>query len=171
MDQAIASEADPLIPLSSNAEVNKYLIKINGKLKQLKTIELTKNDHNILEKRLSSVWGEPEEADPHADDPAKLKTWRHTRARQVYTEIQDANDHVFLAVILVIPPSESVKTNFQNVVSYLVGLGNYEPYRLNLSSAEKKFFESTSAEQGFTGSRHYLRFVGAVFPQGLFCHF
>jgi len=171
MDQAIDSEADPLIPLSSDAEVNKYLVKINDKLKQLKTIGLTKNDHKILEKRLNFVWGELKETDPHASDPDKLKAWRHTRAREIYTNIQDANDHMFLALILVISPSESVKTSFQNVVNYLVHPSNNKPYQLNLSSADKMFFESTSVKQDFTGSRHFLRFIEAVFPQGLFSHF
>lgn len=54
-------------------EVNKYLVKINDKLKQLKTIGLTKNDHKILKKRFNFVWGELKETDPHASDPDKLK--------------------------------------------------------------------------------------------------
>jgi hypothetical protein len=74
IDQATASRADLLIPLSSNTEVSKYLVKINDKLKQLKTIGLTRGDHNNLENRLSFVWGKPE-ANPHTDNQAKLKIW------------------------------------------------------------------------------------------------
>jgi hypothetical protein len=44
-----------MIPLSPDKEVNKSLIKINEKLKQLKTIGLTRGDREILESRLSFV--------------------------------------------------------------------------------------------------------------------
>ena len=45
------------------------------------------------------------------------------------------------------------KASFNNVIDSFTRLESYEPYRLNLGPAAKKFFESTAAEQGFTGSR------------------
>jgi hypothetical protein len=128
MDQPTTSKADLAIPLSPNKEVNKSLIKINKKLEQLKTIGLTQGDYDILESQLTFVWGTPEEPNPEASAADKQKLWRHSRAHQAYTEIQGANDHIFLAIILVIPPTESAKTSFQDVVNYLASLQNCETY-------------------------------------------
>ncbi|OCK91629.1 uncharacterized protein K441DRAFT_574113, partial [Cenococcum geophilum 1.58] len=58
----------------------------------------------------------------------------------------DANNHVFLTVVLVIPPTEYTKISFDIIVEYLICLKNYKPYRLNLRPAAKKFFKLTAAE-------------------------
>jgi len=162
MDQHTTSEAGRLTPLSSNAEINRFLIKIDEKVNQLKMNGMMRGDQALLKNsRLNFIWGEPIE-EPGGQNATK---WRKARARRAYTDIQDANNHVFLAVVLVIPPTECAKTSFDIVVEYLTRLENYEPYRLNLRPAAKKFFESTAAEQGFTSSRGYLSFMQALFPQ------
>ena len=84
--------------------------------------------------------------------------------RRVYMDIQDINDHVFFAVVLVILPTKYAKTSFDIVVEYLTCLKNYKPYCLNLRPVAKKFLKSTATEQGFTSSRSYLSFMQALFP-------
>ncbi|OCK97556.1 uncharacterized protein K441DRAFT_546518, partial [Cenococcum geophilum 1.58] len=58
----------------------------------------------------------------------------------------DANNYVFLTVVLVIPLTEYTKISFNIVVEYLTCLKNYKPYRLNLRPIAKKFFKSTAVE-------------------------
>ena len=165
MDQHITPEAGRLTTLTSNAQINKFLTKIDEKSKQLKANDMNRGDQHVLKNhRLSLIWGEPiGKAD---GEDASATSWRKGRARRAYAEIQDADDHLFLAFVLAIPPTECAKTSFENVLEYLIRLENYKPYRLNLSPAAKKFFESTAAEQGFTSNRRYLSFMQALFPQG-----
>lgn len=146
--------------------MDQLLAKIDEKAKQLKTNGMTRGDQELLKaNRLNLVWGEPiEKPDGQA---ASATDWRKGRARRAYTEVQDANHHLFLAVILAIPPTECAKKSFDSVLEHLIRLGNYEPYQLNLSPAAKLFFESTAAEQGFSGSRCFLSFMQALFPQSL----
>ena len=91
--------------------------------------------------------------------------WYGSQWSRTYEEIQDANGDLFLAVVLMIPPTECAKTSFDNVLNYLVGFEEYGSCRLNLSPAIRTFFESTVAAEGFAGSRRYLSFMQAVFPQ------
>jgi len=163
MDQPITSEAGRVTTLSSNPQINEFLAKIDEKVKELNTNGITRGDQEILNQRLNFSW-----TNERPDGKRGSATlWRNTRARRAYTEIQDANDHLFLAVTLVMPPTECAKTSFDNILSHLTGLENYEPYRLSLSSASKRYFESTAAEQGFAGNRRYLSFMQALFPQSL----
>lgn len=59
---------------------------------------------------------------------------------------------------------ECIKKSFGNTIEYLNRLENYEQYRLKLSQAAKRFFESTAAGHGFASSRRYLNFMNALFP-------
>jgi hypothetical protein len=137
------------------------LTKIDEKVKELNTNGITRGDQEILNQCLTFNW-----ANEKPDGKKGSATlWRNTRARRAYTEIQDANDHLFLIVILVIPPTECAKTSFDNILNHLTSLENYEPYRLSLRS--KRYFESTAAEQGFAGTRRYLSFMQALLPQSL----
>jgi hypothetical protein len=163
MEEHTTSQADRLVPVSSNALIDSVLKTIDAKVQQLKTNGLTLGDQEILRRhRLSFVWDDSNEA------PAgKGSTiWRKARARRAYTTIQNTSEHLFLAVILAIPPTECAKTSFDGVLDNLVHLQNYEPYYLNLGPAAKSFFESTAAEQGYSGSRGYLSFMKTLFPQG-----
>ncbi|XTI82730.1 hypothetical protein V2W45_1224298, partial [Cenococcum geophilum] len=56
------------------------------------------------------------------------------------------NDHVFLAMVLVIPLTECAKISFNIVVEYLTHFKNYELYRLNLRPIDKKFLKLIAAE-------------------------
>jgi len=163
MDHSITSEAGRVTTPSSNPLVDEFLTKIGEKAKELNTNGITRNDQEILNHRLSFNW-----ANEKTDGKRGSATlWRNTRARRAYAEIQDANEHLFLVVVLVIPPTECAKTSFDNILNRLISLENYEPYFLSLSSASKRYFESTAAEQGFAGSRRYLSFMQALFPQSL----
>ncbi|KAF2192046.1 hypothetical protein K469DRAFT_622026 [Zopfia rhizophila CBS 207.26] len=164
MEEHAPPEACHLIPMSSNAQVNNVLTKIDTKVKKLKTDGITLGDQEILRKdRLNLVWGEPSEV-PESQGGQATK-WRRGRARRAYTEIHKASEHLFLAVILAIPPTECAKTSFDNVLEHLLRIENYEPYRLNLSPATKRFFETIAAEHGFSGASSYLSFMQALFPQ------
>jgi len=164
MDQPITPEGGPLIPLISDAAIDKSLTKINEKVRQLKRDGITRGDQEILKnRRLSFTWGELNE-DSNIQTTS-VTTWRQSRARRAYTAVQDASDHLFLAVVLVISPTECAKTSFEDILNYLIGLETYEPYHLDLSSAAKRFFESTAAEQGFSSNHRYLSFMQSLFPQ------
>jgi hypothetical protein len=153
--------------MSSDAQTNKFVTKINEKSEQLRANGLTRDDQELLKNsrserisRLDLIWCE--ELDPE-DSGATL--WRRSRARQLYREIQDADEHLFLAFVLAISPTECIKKSFGKTMEYLSRLENYEPYRLKLNHAAKKFFESTAAEEGFAGNHRYLNFMNASFPQ------
>lgn len=123
-----------LAALRSDIQINKYLTKIDEKVGQLKMNGMMRRDRGLLKNhRLNFIWGEP------AEEP-------DSQNARTYAEIQDANEDLFLAVILVIPPTECAKASFDNVLEYLVRLDNYRSYRLNLSLTTKMFFEATAAE-------------------------
>jgi len=154
--------------MSPDAETNKFLIKINEKSEQLRTTNgLTRDDQELLKSsrrerelsRLELVWCD--ELDPQ--DPTAT-IWRRSRARQLYREIQDADEHLFLAFVLAISPTECIKKSFGNTMEYLGRLENYEKYRLKLGQAAQRFFESTAAGHGFASSSRYLNFMTALFP-------
>lgn len=149
-------------------ETNRFLKKINEKSEQLRTEGLTRDDQELLNNnrrerevsRLELIWGE--ELDPQ--DATTSTLWRRFRARQRYREVQDADEHLFLAFILTIPPTECIKKSFGSTIACLDRLENYGPYRLNLSQAAKGFFESTASDHGFASSPRYLSFMDALFP-------
>lgn len=164
MDQTLNAEPGTLVAQNANSETDKFLTKINDKVRQLKTNGLTRGDQEILRNgRLSFVWGE---SDANSTIPVTL--WRQARARRAYGEIQNANNHLFLAVALAITPTECGKTGFDNVLICIASVESYEPYRLNLDSTAKRFFESLAAEQGFTVDHRYLSFMQSIFPQSLY---
>ena len=160
MDVDLTSDTHRSIQLTSDVRMIKLLTKIEEKATQLKTTGLKLRDQESLRKhRLNLIWGES----GGQDEPATA--WRKGRARRAYNEIQDLDAHLFLAVVLAITPTECARTSFDNVLEHLLRLENYKSYRLNLNPASKKVFESTAAEQGFAGSRRYLNFMQALFPQ------
>ena len=130
----------------------------------MKTSGLTRGDQEVLrDGRLSFIWCETD-----ASSTTSVTKWRQARARRAYSEIQNANDHLFLAVALAITPTECGKTGFNNILDCIASIENYEPYRLNLDSTAKRFFEAIAAEQGFAVSNRYLSFVQSLFPQSLY---
>lgn len=148
----------------STEQIDKFLTKISKKSEQLQTHGITLDDRELLKNgRLNLIWAERDEK--FEGQTQSATTWRRGRSRRLYGEIQDADNHMFLAFILAIPPTECAKTCFNDTIESLTRLESYESYRLNLDPAAKKFFESTAAELGFTGSRRYLSFMQALFPQ------
>ena len=155
--------SEPRYEAHPAAQINGQLAKINEKARLLRTIGMTRGDRALLSHdRLNFIWGE------HATSKgASTTTWRKDRARRIYTEVQNANDHLFLSVILSITPTECAQGSFDDVVESLVRLENYEPYHLSLNPRTKTFFESVAAEQGFSRSRGYLSFMQTLFLQSL----
>ncbi|KAF1809590.1 hypothetical protein P152DRAFT_153642 [Eremomyces bilateralis CBS 781.70] len=160
MDQNMA----PVL-VHSNAQIEKFINKINKKVTQLKINDLTRGDQDLLRNRLKIVWAEPNDHDGSATK------WRKARAHRAYKEIQDESDHLLLVVVLVIAPTEIAKTSFDVVLDYLLRLETYNPYRLQLSAGTKRFFESMAAEQGFASNRRYLSLIQSLFPQSLWSYF
>ena len=153
--------------MSSDAKTNKFLAKINKKSEQLKTNDLTRDDEELLKNRrregeltrLELIWRDQDDI----QDPTAT-IWRRSRARQLYRKIQDLDEHLFLAFVLIISPTECITKSFSNTIEHLSRLQSYQPYRLKLSQAAKRFFESTAAHQGFANSSCYLKFMKALFP-------
>lgn len=140
--------------------------KIVEKVKKINACGILRSDEEILSHRLNFVWT----TEKPEGKKGSATLWRNTRAHRAYTKIQDADSHLFLTVILVIPPTECCRTSFDSVLNRLTAFENYEPYRLSLTSAAKRYFESIAAEQGFARSRGYLNFLQALFPPGLWEH-
>jgi hypothetical protein len=145
---------------SSDAQIDKVLLQINEKSRELKTNGIAYGDRNLLKTRLQITWAEGNEVQPVPG----ATTWRRSRAREIYTEIQEASEHLFLAAILVITPTDCSKKSINNILDGLLRIENYEPFHLNLSPTAKKFLETTAIEQGFSGNSGYLKFMRALFP-------
>ncbi|KAL2816401.1 hypothetical protein BDW59DRAFT_175782 [Aspergillus cavernicola] len=140
-----------------------YIIKIKSKVASLKTHGLNLEDQKALkeDRRLFFVWDE----ETRATSESSVTKWRKSRARTAYRKIQAANEHLFLAVVLSITPTQCCKTDFDKVLESLICLKNYEEFYFILSPETQRFFESIAAEQGFAGNHRYLGFMKHVFPQ------
>lgn len=77
--------------------------------------------------------------------------------------IQDTSNHLFLAVILAVPPTVCVSPAFQLVLNSLMGLETYVTFQFQLNAKAQRFFESTAAEKGFATERPYLSFMESMF--------
>ena len=121
---------------------------------------MTFEDQEILKDRLAFTWKEPE-----VNPAASSTRSRQSRARSIYRRIQDASNNLFLATVLVVPPTSCIKPGFQPILNQLIYLDNYDIFWFQLGPKEQKFFESTAAEQGFAGNKLYLDFMGSLFPK------
>lgn len=138
------------------------MAKIIRKSGQLKSSRMTLDDRENLKERFRFTWTEaPDDAIATA-----VTAWRKTTACKAYQDIQDASDHLFLAVILAITPTKCSKPVFKKVKESFLSLKSYKIYQINLDFKEKHRFESTAVEQGFINNRRYLSFMNALFPQG-----
>jgi hypothetical protein len=138
---------------------DEVLAQINEKARKFQE-EIAYSDQKLLKIRLQIAWKETEEV-----QSTNATAWRKSRAREMYTRIQDASDHLFLAAILIISPTDCSTKSINNIVDSLLQIKDYEPFHLKLSPAAKKFFETTAIEQGFSRARGYLKFIQALFPQ------
>ena len=132
--------------------------KINAKLEQLQIEGVTTHDEEIIESgRLKFVW----------DDPVQfsaITTWRHRRARSAYTKVQNANAHLFLAMVLAVTPTDCAKTRFEGVLDHILRWNDIKACHFRLSVEARKLFESVAAQQGYSGSCGYLSFMKGLFP-------
>jgi len=165
MDLPISLGAAPVAP-NLDTQFDKILSKIVRKTSQLKTIGMLPNDRENLKERLGFAWSDA----PNNKEATNVTTWRKKRARKSYTDIQDANNHLFLVVILATTPTECSTPIFKEVKESLISLKSYENYRVNVDFAEKHFFESTAAEQGFISHHRYINLINSLFPQGWYNH-
>lgn len=146
---------------STTLPQERFINKINEKVRLLKKGDLNAEDRKVLKTgRLCFVWEES-----LGSCEVTVTTWRKSRARRSYREIQEVSSHLFLAVLLVITPTDCGKTSFEPTLNYLTSLKNYENYHYDLNSAAQKFIESTAAEQGFAGNHRYLDFMQSLFPE------
>lgn len=133
---------------------------IDNKIAQLQSPEgLTIDDQEILKERLAFLWGEPEEPDV----PSTRS--RHNRARAMYKMVQDASTHLFLAVLLAVPPTIAISPEFQSVFNQLLGLESYDMFRFQLDAKAQRFFATIAAEQGFTMKQSYKSLLDAMFSE------
>ncbi|KAJ6126019.1 hypothetical protein N7471_010512 [Penicillium samsonianum] len=132
--------------------------QINNKITQFQLQGLTFEDRELLRARLPFVWR------PHEIIPAVSATKsRQSRSRYIYSMIQDASNHLFLAVVLVVPPTVCISPAFQLVLNSLMSLETYVTFQFQLNAKAQRFFESTAAEQGFATERRYLSFMKSMF--------
>ncbi|GKZ63671.1 hypothetical protein AnigIFM63604_002439, partial [Aspergillus niger] len=135
---------------------------IRNKASSLKSHGLSIEDRKVLkeDRRLVFSWTE----ETSNDRETSVTKWRRTRARTAYRTIQDANEHLFLAVILSITPTQCAQKKFDKVLEQLIRL-NYEEFYFTLDPETKSFLETIAAEQGFAGNRRYLAFMKSLFPR------
>lgn len=106
------------------------------------------------------MWGE------HQKAAVKSTEWRKETARNVYLDIQDANNHLFFAFILIVSPTACSAPNFGKAVTDLILLNEKEPVQLMPNSEAKAFLESVAADRGFLDNRRYTSFMNCLFSSG-----
>ncbi|KAJ5144484.1 hypothetical protein N7526_001992 [Penicillium atrosanguineum] len=134
--------------------------KIVTKLAQLRTQGLTLDDQETIEERFTFLW-----KDFKAISNISSTKSRHSRARSTYKRIQDASSHLFLAVILLVTPTNIIKSEVQVVLNKWINLDTYDECRFQLGVAAKRFLQTTAAELGFAGETLYIAFMQSMFPE------
>ncbi|OQE29259.1 hypothetical protein PENFLA_c004G01909 [Penicillium flavigenum] len=146
---------------SLSARQSDMINNIHNKVSLLKTDGLTNRDQKTLKNnRLSFIWGEP-----RPSSESSVTTWRKSRARRAYEEIQDVSYHLFIAVAIEVPPTECGRISFEAILDYILQQEGYEQYNFNLGPTARRFFDSTAAEQSFSGGRRYISFIRSLFPK------
>ena len=131
------------------------LTRIGDKLQQLSTNGITGEDEALLKSRLEVAWGN----DTSGPDST---AYRKARARRNYNRIQNKDNHIFLAFVLLVAPTECSSKGIGDSVDLICRLEDLEPYRINLKNAAKGF-QSTAKELGFSTNPPYLAFITDVF--------
>jgi hypothetical protein len=133
---------------------------IKTKLAQLQTQGLTLDDQDTIDDRFTFLWKESK-----AISNVSSTKSRQSRARRAYKRIQDASSHLFLAVILVLPPTMIIKREVQAALNKWINLDTYDEFRFKLGVSGKRFLQTTAAERGFAGETLYLAFMQSMFPE------
>ncbi len=94
-----------------------------------------------LETRLVLAWGET----PGSEDRSTT-AWRKRQARNVYQEIQDRSNHLFLAFILAMGPTACGRSGFKNCIQALLKADADDPHILRLNVGAKELFESMASK-------------------------
>ena len=114
-----------------------------------------------LENRLVLAWGE-------IPDPQDQSTtaWRKRNARNIYQEIQDESQHLFLAFVLAMGPPACSKSGFKKCVQALLKAEEDTPHKLQLNLKAKELFESIANKRGFADNARYVSLTRSLFPEG-----
>lgn len=125
---------------------------------QVLSAELSPKDIQILTTRLTFLWGPVQ---PNANEVARneVTKWRHGRSRQVYEEVQDIDNHLFLAVVLSVNPTECAQRKFQPVVNHLRNLRHYEGYHFTPKESTTKALQALADNHHIANNSRYRRLM------------
>lgn len=123
--------------------------------------------HMILEDRLAIAWGDQKRHRFNGTAKSKaqiLSTARITRARSYYLRAQDEDCLLFLPFVLAYSPrgcADFKITEFAELQKHKRG-----KIQAEAGPEIKKLLENIAFRKGFCQNRHYLRFIGVMFPAG-----
>lgn len=159
------SSTQPPGTMVSDSYTTQVLRKVESKSRQLGE-ELSLRDLEVLKDRITFLWGTFPSKGGGGSNTTK---WRHLRSRRIYEQIQDMDDHLFLAVLLSVNGSESAQTKFEAVVDLLRKLGQYQPYHFTLNKSTSDALHALSEAPGIASNSRYQRLLMALNPgQALF---
>ena len=102
---------------------------------------IPKSLRDDLENRLVLAWGE-------IHDPQDQSTtgWRKRNARNIYREIQDESQHLFIAFVLAMRPTACSRSGFKRCVQALLKAED-RANKLQLNLKAKELFESIATKR------------------------
>jgi hypothetical protein len=128
--------------------------------------------HVELKNRLAIAWGDRKHNQFNGKPRSRaedLLASRENCARIFYLRAQDADCLLFLPFILAYSPRAYVDfkiTNFAEFRKY-----EWDKIQAEAGTEIKQLIKSMAFRNGFNQNLHYLRFMGAIFPEGLLKHF
>jgi len=117
---------------------------------------------NDLESRLVLAWG-----DIAGPEDRSTTAWRKRNARNVYQDIQDESNHLFLGFVLAMGPTACSRTGIKDFIKALLKADTDRPHKLRLNLGAKELFESMAIKRGFGGNSRYVEFIRSLFSEGL----
>lgn len=147
----------------ASVQDNAHFKKVENKVTQLQSVGLTTEDWEIIGDRLKQVWLDPVQ---DSDQPTPPQTrWRKGRSQKNYRQIQENSNHLFLAVVLAVPPTVCSSSQFQPVLNYWIGLRDYKNFNFTLDVGVKERFELIAKGKGYAERPLYLEFMRKIFPE------
>lgn len=135
--------------------------RIDKKCEQLLTSKkISERDVKSLRARLSFVWC----AENRSQEVSLVTSWRDTIAREVYSDVQEINNHLLLPFILAVPPTACSTPAFRKVMQILQHR-RYKTYRLELSLDWKETLESIAIYCDIGSHVNYQKLMQSLFPQ------
>ncbi|CRK14545.1 hypothetical protein BN1723_010378 [Verticillium longisporum] len=141
--------------METNNHMLEVLKKVQSKSKEL-GVELSSKELQVLKSRLTFLW------EPVQSDATDITKWRHRRSRRGYEEVQDIDNHLFLAVVLSVNPTECGQTRFQAVVNHLRNLGHYGAYHFAPKVSTVKALQTLSDKCHIANNSRYRRLMEEV---------